>query len=187
MGIMDKVKTVFNKNVTVSRFEMMTEAGTGFYSFNGDLYKSDIIRACIRPKAKAIGKLIATHVREDEKGLKINPDAYMRFLLEEPNPYMSGQMLQEKVITQLMLNNNAFIYIHRDENGYPVELYPVPATFVEAIYDKYGFLYLKCTLKKGKICTYPYSDIIHLRRDFANNDIFNCFNNALVCCCHNFH
>ncbi|CUP59476.1 phage portal protein%2C HK97 family [Turicibacter sanguinis] len=172
MGILDRVKTVFNKNVTVSRFEMMTEAGTGFYSFNGELYKSDIIRACIRPKAKAIGKLVATHVREDEKGLKINPDAYMRFLLEEPNPYMSGQMLQEKVITQLMLNNNAFIYIHRDDNGYPVELYPVPATFVEAIYDKYGFLYLRCTLKNGKICTYPYSDIIHLRRDFANHDIF---------------
>ena len=55
MGILDRVKTVFNKNVTVSRFEMMTEAGTGFYSFNGELYKSDIIRACIRPKAKAIG------------------------------------------------------------------------------------------------------------------------------------
>ena len=82
MGILDRVKTVFNKNVTVSRFEMMTEAGTGFYSFNGELYKSDIIRACIRPKAKAIGKLVATHVREDEKGLKINPDAYIRFMLD---------------------------------------------------------------------------------------------------------
>lgn len=172
MKFVDRVKQAFNKSVTVSRYEMITEHGSGFYSYRGDLYRSDIVRACIRPKARAIGKLTAMHIREDPKGLKINPEPFIRFLLEEPNPYMTGQMMQEKIITQLMLNNNAFIYIHRDDNGYPVELYPIPAQFVEAIYDKYGYLYLRCTLKSGKICTYPYTDIIHLRRDYANDDIF---------------
>lgn len=35
----------------------------------------------------------------------------------------------------LALNNNAFAYINRDDNGYAMEIYPVPAISVEAIYD----------------------------------------------------
>jgi HK97 family phage portal protein len=93
-------------------------------------------------------------------------------LLEDPNPYMSGQMLQEKIATQLELNNNAFIYIHRDDNGYPVELYPIQALNAEAMYDRSGLLYLKFVMQNGKIVTFPYSDIIHLRQDYNDNDIF---------------
>jgi len=96
----------------------------------------------------------------------------MRFLLEEPNPYMSGQMLQEKVANQLALNSNAFILIIKDENGYPIELYPVPCLTAEAIYDKSGNLYLKFYYRNGKTGIFPYSDIIHLRDDYNDNDIF---------------
>lgn len=170
MKIIDKFK---NKKVSVTRFQMITDTGNGFFNWNNSLYQSDIIRSCINPKAKAIGKLTAKHIRVNSKdGLKINPDLYMKKLLEEPNPYMTGQMMQEKVTTQLQLNNNAFIYIHRDQNGYPYELYPIPVITVEAIYDKSGFLYLKCSLLNGKVVTYPYSDVIHLRQNYSTNDIF---------------
>lgn len=167
----------FNKNPSTTRFELITDRGNSYYAWNGSLYKSDIVRACIRPKVKAVGKLVAKHIRETvvadgSINLKVNPDAYIRFLLEEPNPYMTGQMLQEKVTTQLQLNNNAFIYIHRDENGYAIELYPIPALGVEALYNKDGELFLKCTMKNGKVITYPYRDIIHLRQDYNENDIF---------------
>ncbi|WP_286316179.1 phage portal protein [Romboutsia ilealis] len=170
MGLFNKF---FNKNISTTRFQMITDSGNGFYSWDGKLYHSDIIRSCIRPKAKAIGKLTAKHIRNNTKeGFKVNPEPYIRFLLEEPNPYMTGQMMLEKVTTQLQLNNNAFIYIHRDEYDYPVELYPIPVVGVEAIYDKQGFLYLKCNLVNGKIVTYPYKDIIHLKQDYNQNDIF---------------
>lgn len=163
----------FNKNLFAPRIQLITDSGNGFYSWDGKLYKSDIIRSCIRPMAKAIGKLTPKHIRNNKKeGFKVNPEPYMRFLLEEPNPYMTGQMLLEKSVTQLKLNNNAFIYIHRDEFDYPVGLYPVPAIGVEAIYDKQGYLYLKCTLRNGKTVTYPYKDIIHLRQDYNENDVF---------------
>lgn len=174
MGIFDRFK---NKSTTVTRFEMVTDKGNGYYSWNGNLYKSDIVRAAIRPKVKAIGKLTAKHIRETVNidgtlSSKVNPDAYMRFLLEEPNPYMTGQMLQEKVTTQLQLNNNAFIYINRDDLGYPNELYPIPCMSAEAIYNAQGELFLKMTMRNGKMITYPYTDIIHLRQDYNENDIF---------------
>ena len=164
---------VFNKNPTITRFELITDKGNGFYAWNGKLYHSDIIRSCIRPKSRAIGKLIAKHIRDNSsEGFKVNPEPYIRFLLEEPNPYMTGQMLQEKLATQLELNNNAFAYIHRDNNGYPIEIYPIPAINTEAIYDRSGVLYLKFILRNGKVATFPYSDIIHLRQDYNENDIF---------------
>ncbi len=151
--------------------KMVTERGNGIYTWDGKLYKSDIIRACIRPKVKAVGKLSAKHIRSNENGIVTNPDPYMRFLLEEPNPYMSGQVLQEKIATQLALNNNAFVLIIRDEFNLACELYPIPCVSVEAIYELTG-LNLKFTLTNGKQLIAPYEDIIHLRDDFNDNDLF---------------
>lgn len=173
MGLFNRFFRFFNKNPAVTRFEMITERGNGYYAWNGKLYHSDIVRACIRPKVRTIGKLVAKHIRNNaQEGFKVNPEPYIRFLLEDPNPYMSGQMLQEKLATQLELNNNAFAYIHRDDNGYPIEIYPIQALNVEAIYDRAGYLYLKFVMQNGKMVTFPYSDIIHLRQDYNSNDIF---------------
>ncbi len=175
MGIFDRFK---NRTVTVSKYKLITDEGDGFYAWNGNLYQSDIVRAAIRPKARAIGKTVGKHIRETiradgSKEIKINPEPYLRFLLEEPNPYMTGQMLQEKLATQLELNNNAFAYINRDENGYPMEIYPITATNVDAIQNDAGELFLKFILQKnGKTVIFRYTDIIHLRKDFNNNEIF---------------
>lgn len=81
-----------------TKYQFVTERGNGFYAWNGKIYQSDIVRAAMRPKVKAIGKLVAKHVRQTvqkdgTRKLEVNPDAYIRFLLEEPNPYMTGQKL----------------------------------------------------------------------------------------------
>lgn len=156
-----------------SILKMVTTIGEFYYSWNGKMYESDIIRACIRPKVKAIGKLVGKHIRDDIKsGLVVNPDASIRFLLSEPNPYMTGQQLQEKIANQLCLNNNAFILIVRDENDKPIQLYPVPCTMAEAKYNDSGELFLKFQYRNGKSGTFRYSDIIHLRQDYNEDDIF---------------
>lgn len=166
-----------NKNKVVTKFKLVTDVGNGFYAFDGNVYKSDIVRACIRPKVKAIGKLMPKHIytamQEDgTTKLEVNPDAYIRFLLEDPNPYMTGQDLQEKVGAQLCLNSNAFILIIRDDNGLPYQLYPLPATYVEAVYDNFGELHLRFTFDNGSTYQFFYTDIIHLREDYYDNDIF---------------
>lgn len=164
-------KKYCNANVK-ERLKMVVERGNGFYSWNGNLFESDMVRACIRPLSLAIGKMQAIHVRKNADGsIQKNPEPYMRMLLEEPNFLMSGQVMQEKVSNQLELNKNAFILIVRDSFGIPIELYPIPAAEVEAIYQG-NSLYLKFYYQNGKSSTFPYSEIIHLRMDFYNNDIF---------------
>ena len=174
MGFFDRFR---NRTVTVSKYKLITDEGDGFYAWNGKLYQSDIVRSAIRPKVRAIGKTVGKHIRETikpdgTKDIKVNPEPYIRFLLEEPNPYMTGQMLQEKLATQLELNNNAFAYINRDENGYPMEIYPITATACEALQNNQGETFLKFTLRTGRDVTFRYTDIIHLRKDFNNNEIF---------------
>lgn len=172
--ITDFFKKVFNRGGDTSkeRIQMVTEWGEGYYAWNGKLYESDIVRACIRPKTQALGKIIGKHIREGTDGLKVNPEPYIKYLLEEPNPYMTGQMLQEKMSNQLSLNGNAFALVARDENDVPCEIYPIPASMAECIYDKNGNLFIKFTFVNGKSNTFAYSDLIHLRRDFYDKDIF---------------
>lgn len=169
MRFFDRFK---NKSPVKTRYELIVEDGNGFFVWDDKLYKSDIIRACIKPKVKALGKLVPKHVRETESGIKLNPDPNLKFMLEQPNPYMSSQMLIEKMSAQLILNGNAFAYINRDEFGYATEIYPISASSVEAKYDGTGLLYLKFLSKNGKQLLYPYSNIIHLRDDFNDNEVF---------------
>lgn len=154
--------------------KMVTTLGDFYYAWDGKMYQSDIVRACIRPKVKAIGKLVGKHIRDDPTngGLTVNPDANIRFLLEEPNPYMTGQQMQEKVANQLCLNNNAFILIVRDENGKVMQLYPIPCVTAEAKYNGNGELFLKFQYRNGKQGVFRYSDVIHLKQDYNEDDIF---------------
>lgn len=177
MRIIGILNVFRNKKAEQTRIQMVTERGNGYVAWDGRIYRSDIVRACIRPKVKAVGKLVGKHIRrtllkDGGQRLDVNPEPYIRFILDEPNPYMTGQKLQEKLATQLCLNNNAFAVVIRDENGYPAEIYPVPAVSAEAIYDRAGALYLKFLFHNGKNYTFPYTDIVHLRQDFNENDIF---------------
>src|SRR5690554_1865328 len=95
--MLNKIRRFFNRSPTTIRLELVREHGNSFYSWGGNLYQSDIVRSCIRPFYKAIGKLQAKHIRQTADGIKINPDVYMKMLLGEPNPFMTGQQLQEKL------------------------------------------------------------------------------------------
>lgn len=177
MGLIAGLKNLFSGSGSraVTQYRMVTDQGNGFYSWGGQVYYSDIVRACLAPKAKAVGKLTAKHIRnsygEGSADIQVNPEPYIRFLLEEPNPYMSMQKLLEKAANQLSLNRNAFIIIIRDENGLPAELFPAPAASAEAVYIA-GELHLRFTFENGSVFTFPYSDVIHLRTDFFDNDLF---------------
>ena len=176
MGLITRIRSAFS-NRRVAGVELMQQIGNNYISWNGTIYDSDIVRSCIRPKVKATGKLVAKHLRDvvDAEGhheLKVNPSNAIRFILDEPNPLMTGQMLQEKLATQLCLNSNAFALIIRDDYGSPMEIYPIIARTVDAVYDSAGKLRLKFTLNNNKVYEFPYEDIIHLRQDFNENDIF---------------
>ena len=163
-----------NSGVTVTpEYKLVTNYGNGFFGWNGKVYESDIIRSAIEVKATTIGKAVAKHIRSGTgDSIVVNPDVYIQFLLSDPNPLMSGQMLQEKMITQLELNNNAFAFVQNDANGMPTAIWPIVANSVEAIQDNQGNLYLKFYMQNAQTYTFPYAQVIHLRKDFNKDEIF---------------
>lgn len=157
---------------TVMRVKLITEEGGWYRAWDGSLYQSDIVRSAIRPKSKAISKLTAMHIRETVGELKVNPEPYMRMLLEEPNPYSGGQMFRERLATLVQLNNNAFAQIIRDQDGLPAQMYIIPAVTAEATVTDDGQLWMRFRLSNGKALELPYSDVIHIRDDYADHDVF---------------
>lgn len=159
MKLFSRLKNVLK----TEQYKMITDTGNGFYAWNGKLYQSDIVRACIKPKTKAIGKAVATHIRKTitENVTKLEKTLFRTSdFTEEPNEYMTGQVMQEKVANQLALNNNAFILILRDAYGLPCALYPIPCTAVETKYID-TVLYLKFYFQNGK------SNTFHILKSFT--------------------
>lgn len=171
MGLFRKREPTKNEKAHKEVIKMVNTWGEHYYTWDGKLYNSDIVRSCLRPKVKAISKLVGKHIRGSGEEMKVNPDANIRFLLSEPNPYMTAQQFQEKVANQFCINNNAFILVVRDENGKPMQLYPIPCDFCETVY-KDEELFLRFQYRNGNIKVFPYKDIIHLRQDYNDNDIF---------------
>ena len=159
------------KSETITRYRIVQEHGNGAYIYNGKVYKSDIVQACLNPYVKAIGKLCPRHIRRSADSVQVNPEPYMRFLLEEPNTLLTMQKMLEKLVPALILSGNAFILVVRDNNGYPMELFPIPAADAQAIY-KDSELYIRFVYQNGSVYTHKYDDLIHLRMNLQNNDVF---------------
>lgn len=169
MGFWKKI--LGRRSETITRYQIVQERGNGAFIYNGKAYQSDIVQACLNPYIKAVGKLCPKHIRRTADTVQINPEPYMRFLLEEPNTILTMQKMLEKIMPSLILSGNAFILIVRDINGYPMELFPVPAVSAEAIYSN-SELTIRFVYQNGKTYTHRYDDLIHLRMHISDNDVF---------------
>ena len=178
MSVFTRLKNFFkDRNPTETIVKLVRENGNGVYSWNGDLLDSGDVRAMVRPFVQAAGKFDPKHVREgvDKEGkpeIKVNPEPYVRILLAEPNPLMTGVMFRQRMAWQYMLKNNAFAYIVRDANGFALQLYPLEWYSVEALLDDQRRLYLRFNLQTGKQAVISYEDVIHIPRDVAGNELF---------------
>ena len=169
---------VSNRSPTTksTAFKMIAMDGETFI-WNDNVYKSDIVMSALRPYVNAIGKTVGKHIQETytdegERKIKVNPEPYIRFLLEEPNLLLTGQKLQEWMATTLKINNHCFTLIVRDENGLPTALYPINATLAVAEYDAGGHLYIRFYMPKGQQFVFAYTDLIHLRGDAGTGSDF---------------
>lgn len=160
------------EKVEKTKIQLVKDKGEGFFGFKGELYYSDIVLSCIRPKVRAIGKLVPQHIRRNEKEFVVNPHPYIKMLLEEPNIFSCGVNFFEQLATQVILNKNAFAIIVRDKNGLPVEMYIPDAAGVEAVFNDSGELFYKFYLNSAKTMIFHNSDVIHIKEDEFENSIF---------------
>jgi HK97 family phage portal protein len=84
---------------------------------------------------------------------------------------MSAYDLLYKTAAAYFTNNNAFLLLVRDEQGLVTAVYPIIPASVEFKPGTDGEIFLDCLFPDGRQVTFPYSDVIHLRRHFLSNDL----------------
>jgi HK97 family phage portal protein len=161
-----------------TRFKLMSGYSPIFTSFGNDAYASDVVRSTVHAIASNAAKLKPKHIRR--LGEKISPQnsTIERLLTVRPNAHMNAYDFYYKVVTQLLMKNNAFILIQTD--GVNVTgFYPINAWTVEML-EYQDELFVKFNFQSGKALTVPYAAVIHLRRFYNENDMFGESNNEAL-------
>lgn len=165
---------------SATAIQLFTEPTGAFTSYNGDAYGNDIYRGAVDAIARNAGKLKGSHVVTYADHEKAEGDCKLNRLLQvRPNPYMSAYDLIYKLCTHYYLYNNAFALLVRDTRGELCGIYPITANNTEFLSDAGNNLFCRFSLKTGKQVIFPYSAVIHLRRNFNGNDLLGDDNGAL--------
>lgn len=180
-GIFNKI---FKQNkeapINIERMEFINDSTTSFTPWSGDAYSNDIYRGAVDAIARNTAKLKGTHIisysdrREIAKNSKLN-----RLMQVEPNPYMSAFDFLYKLVTHYYLYNNSFAFLQRDLNGNLEGIYPIRAPYIDFLVDSNSTVYCKFFFSSGKEIVLPYRDIIHLRRNFNDDELLGDSNIAL--------
>lgn len=148
-------------------FQLLNRTLASYSGFNGGIYDEATVRSCIHSIATNCAKLKPQHRLQK----KVANSALNRMLSLRPNQYMSSYDFIYKIVTQLYCTNNAFVYIHRDDWGKIVGLYPVNYSNLRLL-NYQGEMFAEFSFLCGKRVCLPYTDLAHIRRHFNEDDIF---------------
>lgn len=154
-----------NNNLTVADYI------NGFYpsysQFGNNIYASDVVQQAIYSIVTELKKLDPTHVRKISNGEYVSVEkSNIQSVLDNPNELMTTSDFIEKIVWNLLLNYNSFIYpVWEGENL--VAIYPLQPIHVDFLQDNYNQLYVKLRFNNGLKYTIPYENIIHIRYKYS--------------------
>ena len=151
-----------NQTKTLTTFKELGTYNSCFSMFGGDIYASDDVRSCIRALSEHTSK---ANPRSTNKEIE-------RILSLNPNKYMNGKAMLEKLRNILEIKNTAFLYIERDNTNKVIGFYPVPFASFEALeYGERLFVKFIFNGNAARSLVIAWEDLAVLRRDFVFSDI----------------
>lgn len=174
MQLRDFISSMFGKAKNFIKVGTWKEVGAYnsiFTSHNSDIYANDITRSCIRALAEHTSKANVKCIKRIGAEKLTGDKMLERMIQYRPNMYMNGKDFLYKVRTRYEIDNNAFIYIQRDNTGKCYGLYPLPNATYEAL-DVDGYLYIRFSFANGRVLTVSWDDLAVMRKDYNSSDIF---------------
>ena len=171
-NIFSKKKTPKQRPAT----QLINEAAT-IAVWGGDAYANSTFRAGLDAIARNAAKLKGSHVVGASTERELS--RLTRILQVRPNPYMSAFDWLYKTATHLWQNGNAWSLLDFDDKGYVRAIYPITAGSVQMMTDNGGELYAEFTFRNGQTAIFRYSELIHLRRFFNENELLGNGSGAL--------
>ena len=161
---------LFSRRTGLSQVKVMSGYTPVFTPWGGKPYEADVVRAAVDAIARNAAKLKAKHIRRVNGEIIPVGGQIERLLQLRPNPRMNAYDFLYKMVSTAMLDNNAFAY-PQWEGGQLVAIWPVSCVGADILEDERGQLYVKFYFADQGNVVLPYSDVIHLRRHFYDNDM----------------
>lgn len=151
-----------------------------FSQFGTNIYASDVVQQAISCIVMELIKLRPLHVTDyGNDVVPVQGSNSLQRLLENPNPFMTKADFLEKIIWNLFLNYNAFIYPmyylwENKKTGKKKKvftgIFPLQPTQVDFLQDTTGNVYVKMWFHTGYNVVLLYDDLIHIRYNYSVND-----------------
>lgn len=171
---------IFKRKEKTTTMQEVNIVNGSFSSWGGNAYENDIFREGVSAISRNCAKLKGTYIIKNGNTKRPGNDARLNRLLQiAPNKYMSAYDYLYKITTHLYLYNNSFSLLDKDERGNVLAIYPINCTSAQFLEDARGELFIKFYLNNGKQFISPYSNIIHLRKNFNSNELLGDDNGAL--------
>lgn len=181
MELRNMFESLFGKKPTepqnLSSYKVLNGYDAIFTLASRNAYDSKVVRTAIDRIATHSAKLTPKHIQRD---INHPIKGSINFILQNhPNPIMSTYDFIYKIVSQLYTFNNAFVYIDKDKEGNIRAFYPILSYEDKLLQDNKNNVYLRFTFTNGKTYTLPYSDLIHLRRFYNEDDYWGSSNKVL--------
>lgn len=149
-----------------------------FSNISENIEDNLLARECIDTIATHAAKMMPKHYQY-KNDVKRHITGDINYILsQKPNEYMTTYDFLYKTISLLYEQNNVWVYIDIDTNGYLTGLYPLNPLFCTLVEYKKK-IYLKFQFLDGNTYYAEYSNVIHLRRFFSNHDFYGDSNEVL--------
>lgn len=172
-------ETIFGKkkqdDKSLTGYRVLNGYESLFTRWGKHTYDSKVARTAIDRIATHTAKLTPQHVQGD-----MHIRGEIDYLLSNrPNPIMSTYDFLYKIASQLYTNNNAFVFIAKDSKGYIKGFYPIISYEEKLLQDRLGQVYLRFKFINGKNYTLLYTDLIHLKKFYNEDDFWGDSNKVL--------
>ena len=162
-GLAPKVENLNNIQLVNSYKSYIT-------SYNAEIFNDLTVRTCVDTIARHVSKLKPSHLLTDSTGRHKQNTNINTLLTNRPNSYMSTADFLYKITSQLLYYGNSFVYIQKNSSGKITGFYPIEYGSAE-LKEFQSQLFLKFNFQNGKNIAIPYTDIIHLRRNFSSHEL----------------
>lgn len=96
----------------------------------------------------------------------------LNYLLQiRPNPLMTASVMQEQIEFRKIYYGNAYVYIERNEEGWPVNLWLCTGGGYDPLSDTYSIVYNGLKGPRMKMQA-PSSDVLHFKNVFLTSDYY---------------
>lgn len=151
-----------------------------FSRFGGDIYDTALIRTCIDTIARNAAKLSPKHIRATEGRFETLNKTIQRLVSEQPNEIDNAYSFYYKVVSQLYLYNNAYVFISRDASGVPIGLYPILPERTKLL-EYQGNIYVEFKFSdQHRYVASLKDDVIMLKRFYCQSDIAGGNQDAII-------